>query len=66
MPAGDKFLISEIARKSQMIAELLNENEELHNLVTKQDAETIQMRELLTPAQQKKLEVLLQDQTEPG
>ena len=66
MPAGDKYLINEIARKTQMITDLINENEELAVALHDEQERCQTVEELLTTNQQKKLEVLLQDQAEPS
>lgn len=49
MTAGDKYLISEISHKSQMIADLITDNERMQGLLKKVEA-------VLTPSQRKKLE----------
>ena len=54
---GEKYLIGDIATKATLIADLVNENSQLHDLMNDQDAESIKMRALLTPAQVKKLVV---------
>ncbi len=65
MPAGNKYLINEIAQKTNMITDLINENEQLVHALQACEAQVKAMDELLTDAQQKKLEVLLQDQEGP-
>ncbi len=53
--AGEKYLINDIATKAALIVDLVNENAQLHDLMTDNDAQLIKMRALLTPAQQKKM-----------
>ena len=53
--AGEKYLINDIATKAALIADLVNENTQLHDLVSERDAQQIKMRALLTPTQLKKL-----------
>ena len=46
--AGEKYLINDIAVKAALIADLINENDELHERM-------VQAEDILTPAQKKKL-----------